>query len=168
MFCPQCGNQPASKSARFCPGCGFRLDGTVGLLVGNDASAGEGSKPERHPSMVRRGAMLGITLMLIANVLFGFAIGRHDGEGLVFGSIFVWVGLMILINLFGPVARLARKIFSEEEPALAVKTPQSRQLPLPPAQSAPVAYVPPQRTTTSKIVQQASVTEQTTGLLKDK
>jgi len=27
MYCPKCSHQAVSNNVRFCPGCGFRLDG---------------------------------------------------------------------------------------------------------------------------------------------
>lgn len=172
MFCPRCSYQPASDNVRFCPGCGFRLDGVASLIVSDGVPAiEEPARPLKRPSMVKRGAMLGITLMLIFNMLSSLLIIRHapQGEGLAMGSLATWVALMVLINIFGPAMRLFKKIFSEtevpEKSAASLRKPSSTPASLPPAQSLPISYEPPQRVTTSRLAAQSSVTEQTTGLL---
>jgi hypothetical protein len=172
MFCPKCSYQPTSDTVRFCPGCGFRLDGIATLIASNgEFAAEEPARPRKRPSMVKRGAMLGVTLMLIFNVFFALLIPGGRGESLALGSMATWAGLMVLINLSGPALRLFKKLFSEtdppENPSISSKKVSASPVSpsLPPVQSTPVYYEPPQRVTTSRLAARPSVTEQTTGLL---
>ncbi|MBL8206280.1 MAG: hypothetical protein JNM09_18735 [Blastocatellia bacterium] len=44
MYCPRCGQQPASNAIRFCANCGLRLEGVSYLL------ANEGTLPTQAPT----------------------------------------------------------------------------------------------------------------------
>src|SRR3977135_2083675 len=70
MYCPQCGQQQATDSMRFCARCGFPLEGAMVLL----AHAGmlpryEGTVGEKKISARRRGVKQGALLMLIGAFL---------------------------------------------------------------------------------------------------
>ena len=82
MYCPRCGNQPASDRVRFCPSCGFRLDGVADLIARDGAPAGALNAPQTNelrsggPSErkqgIRRGAkMVFFSLAMIYYRLFG-------------------------------------------------------------------------------------------------
>src|SRR5215467_3388628 len=68
MFCPRCGNQPASDRVRFCPSCGFRLDGVVDLIARDGAPSGlpnisqtnalQSGEPSERKKGVRKGAKM--------------------------------------------------------------------------------------------------------------
>src|SRR6266511_5015769 len=88
MYCPRCGNQPASDRVRFCPSCGFRLDGVADLLARDGVPANSPNVPQTNalrsgePSErkqgVRRGAkMLFLSLGMLAPV-GGLSIATHE------------------------------------------------------------------------------------------
>ncbi|HKQ76812.1 MAG TPA: hypothetical protein VJ810_24165 [Blastocatellia bacterium] len=160
MYCPKCGHQTTSNNFRFCPGCGFWLQG-VAELVANDGVFAADEETPRKPrrSLVKRGAALGATLMFIASLI---AIeSRPPGAGILF----FWVALMAIIGVSGYVKRLITKIFSEEEPAPSKRSVSPRIPMLPAAQSAPVADSVQQFVDTTKMGHPSSVTEQTTSRL---
>src|SRR5262245_52541436 len=79
MFCPRCGNQPASDRVRFCPSCGFRLDGVADLLTRDGVPTNilnvpptnipQSSEPSERRKGIRRGAkMVFISLGMLAPI----------------------------------------------------------------------------------------------------
>src|SRR5262245_43574460 len=68
MYCPRCGNQPTSDRVRFCPSCGFRLDGVADLLARDGVPAGplnipqtnfiQSGEPSERKKGIRRGAKI--------------------------------------------------------------------------------------------------------------
>lgn len=67
MFCPECGQQHSSPNVRFCTQCGFQLGVVSALLTQAQSSATEqlmSSTP--RPPLLKRGAMLGVTMMWLA------------------------------------------------------------------------------------------------------
>jgi hypothetical protein len=168
MYCPKCSHQAVSNSVRFCPGCGFRLDGVAELLANNGVFAADEEKPRR--SMVKRGALLGAALMFIGGLLAIVSMIGYDGPdqraGLV-AFFFSWVGLMTLIGVSGYLKRLSTKIFSEEEPPPSKKIASPRGPTLPAAYSAPVSDSGRQFVDKAKVAQPSSITEQTTSRLNN-
>src|SRR5215510_285765 len=163
MYCPKCSHQTTSNNVRFCPGCGFRLDGVAELIVNNGISAAEEEKPPKpRRSLVKRGALLGATLMFISFFLT-LAILPHAGkkDPVLVVFFFYWVALMALIGVSGYVKRLITKIFSEEERSPSKKIAYA----LPSAYSAPGADPYRRFVDTAKMGQPSSVTEQTTSRL---
>lgn len=175
MFCPQCGQQQVSDSARFCSRCGFQLVAVSGLL----ATGGRGAEPgpffeavPAPPSPKRKGAQLGGKLMLsgmfIIPVLaiMSEIIGSPE-ELVLIGVIAFVAGLFRLLYalLFedGPYRRqLQRQPAYVPQPQFA---PPQAVSALPPQQSQPAhTYVPP-RPDTSELAYRPSVTEGTTRLL---
>jgi hypothetical protein len=117
--------------------------------------------------MVKRGALLGATLMFIGGLLaiaLTFGLGPRDREGIA-AFFFSWVALMTLIGVSGYVKRLITKIFSEEEPSPSKKIESPRGAALPAAYSAPVADSGRQFVDTAKMARPSSITEQTTSRL---
>jgi hypothetical protein len=80
MYCPKCGQPPVSESVRYCPSCGFRLDGVVDLLVRNGlpvaftqlppAPADAGTRKRR--TGMRWGAKLLLLSLVLTPIFFGF------------------------------------------------------------------------------------------------
>jgi hypothetical protein len=163
MYCPRCSHHAAPNSnVRFCPGCGLWLQG-VAALVANDGFFTQGAEtpPKPRRSMVKRGALLGATLMLIP-ILMIFPVVRHGPwENAPTAFIGAWLALMTLIGVSGYVKRLFTKIFSEEEPSPSKKIAYT----LPATYSAPVADSVLQPVDTSRASQPSGVTEQTTSRL---
>src|SRR3982074_495010 len=97
MYCPQCGQQQATDSMRFCSRCGFPLEGSMVLL------AHGGMIPQYQPapganqiSPRRRGVKQGALLLLLGAVLV-------PSLGVLYG----WTN----IELFGFFCALAAVIF---------------------------------------------------------
>ncbi|SRR6266498_896019 len=168
MYCPRCGNQPASDRVRFCPSCGFRLDGVADLLARDGVPANSPNVPQTNalrsgePSErkqgVRRGAkMLFLSLGMLAPV-GGLSIATHE-PGLLFLPLTLFLAgifWMIYYRLFGDVNAPAPK--SRPEPPYFGPPPQNASLP--PPQSVPV-YRSPVETP-----KEHSVVEQTTRSLE--
>src|SRR5215470_10808605 len=147
MYCPRCSHQAASDNVRFCPGCGFRLDGVVELIANNGVLAADEEKPTRpRRSMVKRGALLGATLMFAVSLLIMLARTREPFRGdvgdVLAATFFFWLVLMAIISVSGYLKRLITNIyniFSEEEPSPSKKIASPRGPALPAVYSAPVA-----------------------------
>jgi hypothetical protein len=93
MFCPNCGDGRASES-RFCPRCGFRLDGVTELLANNGVLPVIAAAPESAPPQRRKGVKQGAKIMFLSGVLlpifFGFSIAFEDpGPMLVPLTVFI-------------------------------------------------------------------------------
>jgi len=162
MYCPKCSHQTASNNVRYCPGCGFWLHGVAELLANNGLfAANEKETAKPRPSMVKRGALLGATLMFI--ISFSILLSTGPKFGPVLGSFLFWVTLMALIYVSGHLKRLFTKIFSEEEPSAPKKIASPRGPALPAAYSAPVVNSGQQFVDRSKMAQPSSITEQTTS-----
>ena len=73
MYCPKFGQPPVSESVRYCPSCGFRLDGVIDLLVRNGLPAAfTPARPEpagAGTTKRRRGMRWGAKLLLLSLVL---------------------------------------------------------------------------------------------------
>src|SRR5215475_13228320 len=137
MYCPKCSHQAVSNNVRFCPGCGFRLDGVAELLANNGVfTADEEQPPRPRRSMVKRGALLGATLGFISCFWVLVADGAKPLPVAV--AVFCWLALMTLIGVSGYVKRLYTKFFSEDEPSPSKKIASPRGPTLPSAYSAPV------------------------------
>ncbi len=164
MFCPECGQQQASPNVRFCTQCGFQL-GVVSALLMQAQSPATGqlaSQASRRP-LLKRGAMLGATLMWIAMILASLAVRQGD-EVAAFATLF-WLILMLVINLFGPVVRLAKRLFAEEDPATANRYVAPRvSAPLPPLDTR-TARVEPQRVNVGGPFHPPGIIEHTTRSL---
>ena len=169
MYCPKCSHQAVSNNVRFCPGCGFRMDGVAELLTNNGVlAANEEKAPKPRRSLVKRGALLGAMLMFIGSMVI-VPIHTHgpDGKDAVALLFFYWAALMTLISVSGYLKRLITKIFSEEEPSPSKKIASPRGPTLPAAYSAPVSDSGRQFVDTTKVAQPSSITEQTTSRLNN-
>src|SRR5215475_12717663 len=113
MFCPRCGNQPASDRVRSCPTCGFRLDGVVDLIARDGAPPGlpnitqtrslQSGEPSERKKGIRRGAKLVFFSLAMFLPLFGICF-LVDSPGPLFlpASIFLaGIFWMIYFRLFG-------------------------------------------------------------------
>jgi len=165
MYCPKCSHQAASNNVRFCPGCGFRLEGVAELLANNGVfTADEEKPPKPRRSMVKRGALLGATLMFIGQLFILLALNGRKAE---IAFLFYPIALILLIGVSGYLKRLITKIFSEEEPSPSKKIASPRGPTLPAAYSAPVSDPGRQFVYTTKVEQRSSITEQTTSRLNN-
>src|SRR5262245_35833729 len=112
MYCPKCSHQAVSNNVRFCPGCGFRMDG-VAELVANDGviAADEEEAPKPRRSMVKRGALLGATLMFLGQLFILFVLNGNKAEKEI-AFLSYWVGLILLIGVSDYLKRLITNIFN--------------------------------------------------------
>jgi hypothetical protein len=71
MYCPRCGNHPASDRMRFCPSCGLRLDGVFDLLVRDGNPANSPVIPQvKEPSPRKRGIRQGAKMCFFSIAAF--------------------------------------------------------------------------------------------------
>jgi hypothetical protein len=130
---------------RFCPSCGFRLDGVTDLLARDGVPAGalnalRSGEPSERKSGIRQGAkMFFLSLGMLAPV-GGLSIAT-DEPGLLFLPLTLFLAgifWMIYYRLFGNVNAPAPK--SRPEPPYFGPPPQNASLP--PPQSVPVYRSP--------------------------
>jgi zinc-ribbon domain len=149
MFCPRCGNQLASDRVRFCPSCGFRLDGVVDLIARDGAPAGPmntpqtnsllGGAPSERKKGVRKGAkMVFFSLAMFLPVIAFCSVIRHPGPLFLPTSLFLaGIFWMLYYRIFGdenaPAPKPVQQVYFGPPPQNAS---------LHPPQSAPV-YRPP-------------------------
>jgi hypothetical protein len=169
MYCPKCGHHAGSNNVRFCPGCGIWLQGVAEWVVNDGLLAPRAeTAPKPRRSMVKRGALLGATLMFIP-LLALLPIVRHGPwENGPTAFFFTWVTLMALIGVSSYLKRMITNIFnvfSEEEPAPSKIIASPRSQPLPATYIAPVADSGRQYIDTTKMGQPSSVADQTTSRL---
>ena len=164
MYCPKCSHQAVSNNVRYCPGCGFWLQGVTELIANNDLSAaGEEKPPKPRRSMVKRGALFGATLMFIGGLLVMMPLARTGSGDLGVAYIIYGVALISVIGMSSYLKRLFTKFFSEEEPSPSKKIASPRGPSLPEAYSEQVVNSGRQLVDTSKMAQPSSITEQTTS-----
>jgi hypothetical protein len=113
MFCPRCGNQPASERVRFCPSCGFRLDGVADLIARDGVPAGPSNIPQTNslqsggPSERKRGVRLGAKMVFFSLATFlpvvAFCSVIEEGWPLFLPASIFLAGIfwMIYYRLFG-------------------------------------------------------------------
>jgi len=167
MYCPRCGNQPASDRVRFCPSCGFRLDGVLELLVRDGVPTNrlnapqtdipQSSQPSERKKGVRRGAKLVFFSVALFLPMMAFSIAEdHPGPLIIPSTLFV-AGIlwMLYYRLFSDEHAPAPR---QAQPPQFGPPPQNAYLP--PPQSAP-AYISPVETP-----HEHSVAEHTTRTLK--
>ena len=179
MYCPQCGQQQAPGTVRFCSRCGFPLDGVLQLLgnggmlpVYRDPQVPREISPRKKG--VRQGGMLfllGVILVPILGVFASYINGPFPEILAALAAIICFIG--------GPLRMLYAAIFEEGAPSAVlhgarpyvgppISTPQfgpsmhNAALPPPPAQSASGWR---SRPITSELASPPSVTENTTRLL---
>src|SRR5215510_7420056 len=150
MFCPRCGNQPVSDRVRFCPSCGFRLDGVsdliardgvpIGALNAPQTNAPRSGEPSERKQGVRRGAKMVFFSLAMFLPIFGFCFMIEHGLPLILpGSLFLaGILCMIYYRLFGDENAPAPK----RPPEQHYFGPPPQNASLPPQQSVPVYRSP--------------------------
>jgi hypothetical protein len=161
MFCPRCGNQAANDRMRFCPACGFRLDGVIDLLARDGSQANPPIVPQvQEPSPRKRGIRQGAMLFFSSLVLFlpvlyiSMEVFRSPFLLLLLGSVFLaGIFWMLYFRLFGD------EYAPPPKPVQVMRPAPPPQAALAPPQNAPV-YRPP-----AEPPQPQSVIEKTTRTL---
>jgi zinc-ribbon domain len=166
MYCPRCGNQPASDRVKFCPSCGFRLDGVADLLVRDGVPTNIINVPptnipqSNEPSERRKGIRRGAKLLFFSVVLFlpmmAWSIAEDHPGPLLFPATLFLAGTfwMLYYRLFGDERASAPR---QTQPVHFGPPPQHAYFPQ--QQSVP-AYRPPVETP-----KEHSVVEHTTRSL---
>jgi hypothetical protein len=175
MYCPQCGQQQASGVVRFCSRCGFPLDGVIQLLATGGMVPVYHQSDEPVPISARRkgvkqGAVLllsGAVIVPILGVLASFSNAAFPQILAALAAIICFIG--------GPFRMLFAALFEEGAPRRFPAygpppapvpqqfAPPRQHTPLPPpAARQPSAWRKPN---TAELVNQPSVTENTTRLL---
>ena len=161
MYCPRCGNQPANDRVRFCPNCGFRLDGVVDLLIRDGVPTNPINSPQiKEISPRRRGIRTGGKILFFSIVLFlpalALAIDADSPVQLLLSGTILLTGIfwMLYFRLFGDEYSTDRKTVQYIQHA-----PPQQPKYLPPQQSVPVNKTP------IGTPQQQSVVENTTRSL---
>src|SRR5262245_37809704 len=149
MYCPQCGQQQAPGTVRFCSRCGFPLDGVMQLLgtggalpIYRDPQTPQEMSPRKRG--VRQGGILllsGAIVCPILGVFSGYVNGAFPEILLALAAIICFIG--------GPLRMLYAALFEEgapnpfaQRPYVSPSPPQfgapvhNHALPPPPAQSA--------------------------------
>jgi hypothetical protein len=150
MYCPRCGNQPASDRVRFCPSCGFRLDGVADLIARDGAPAGalnapqtnelrSGGSSERKQG-IRRGAKMVFFSLAMFLPVIGFCFAIDSPGPLILPASLFLAGIfwMIYYRLFGDENAPA----SKRQPEHLYFGPPPQNASLPPQQSVPVYRSP--------------------------
>ena len=179
MYCPRCGQQQVSDQTKFCSRCGFQL-GLVAELLSHDGFLPQLDELAKGKAglFTRKNGVIATILWFILFVMmipafFGIAdLDNAAGASAVFG-LFTSLMLLIVSLAFLPSSR--KKFTPDLLEARPAATPAGLYSSgaagaLPPQQSVPVsAYSPPEgrwRVETGEIVRPASVTEETTKLLR--
>jgi hypothetical protein len=158
MYCPRCGNHPATERVRFCPSCGIRLDGVYELLARDGHPANSPVIPQyKEPSMRQRGVRQGAKICFFSIVAFlpvlGFCVAIDSGGPMFLPATTFLAGIfwMLYYRLFVGEFELAEK-----------NSQAAAQFAAPPAYRPPPQSLPGYR---SPIEPQQSVIENTTRSL---
>ena len=185
MFCPQCGQRQLSHEVRFCAACGFQLNLVSQLLPtgGTKLQFGPAGPRKLSPRQkgIRQGAMLMLSTMLVVPLvaIIGVALLDLPGEIAGIAAVTCFVGglLRIIYALLledrEPAPELSPQLtpYAPQAAPLFMNQPAGRgsSLPPPQQQGIPAAgYRPPLAADTGELSRPASVTENTTRLLKDR
>jgi hypothetical protein len=151
MFCPKCGQEQASEAVRFCSRCGIQLN------TGDEALA-------------KRSITMAMYLVLTMCAISGWGSFTAGPGYMQVRFIITLIAAITFLLLFArDLRRIFYKLFSQNLEEIKQVTPATHESALPPAHSIPLPTLGSYRVNTSEMVQQPSVTEQTTTLLdKDK
>jgi hypothetical protein len=161
MYCPRCGNHPASDRVRFCPSCGLRLDGVFDLLAHDGLPANSSViPPVNAPSPRKRGIRQGAKICFFSIVAFlpflGFCVAIDDGGPMILPATAFLAGIFWMIYY--------RLFVDEYEPPV-----KNTQAVVAPVASQPIYLQPPQAVPVYRSPieqpQQQSVVENTTRSL---
>ncbi len=183
MFCPRCSQQQISEEIRFCPRCGFQLEGVKTLLSEeqNTWTAAEAEPQTRLTPARKRDILLGATVMLVCSIAIALlTISTIVGTPLpavIIPLLLVWAALASALLLSGHAVREVKRLFSKDASATPAGASSglttqvsaaARQRALPPVQSTPASGPGSWRSPTAELAQPHSITEHTTNLLDKK
>lgn len=147
MFCPKCGQEQASESMHFCSRCGFKLN-----IV--------------EEGFAKRLIVMAMYLVLTICAIIGWGSITAGPSYMQMRVIITIIAAITFYLLFsGDLTHIFNKLFSQNIEQKRQIAPASQESALPPAHSIPVSSLGSHRVNTAELVQQPSVTEQTTILL---
>ncbi len=150
MFCPNCGQEQASESVRFCSRCGFKLNPVEETLA-------------KH--LIK----LALYLVLTICAIFGWGSFTAGPAYMQVRFIITLIAAITFYLLFSrDLKYVFHKLFSQNLEQQKQVKPGSQQPALPPAQAMPLPTPGSQRINTAEMVQPPSVTEHTTVLFDKK
>lgn len=161
MFCPRCGQKPASNAVRFCASCGLRLEGVSQLVANEGVLPTQMVQPVVGPTLKQREMRKGAKLLISSFISFPLfaalcAIPEHPAP------------LIVPITLFiaGICWMLYARFFCDDPPS-AVKQvvpmeAYAQPIYFPPTQA---SQIPPPPIKTAEIDPPHSVIEHTTRQL---
>jgi hypothetical protein len=178
MYCPKCSQKQTEDGLRFCSRCGFQL-GVVKELLAERGNApvisAESQAQTKFFSRRKQDLLFGATVMSAAAtavILFSWVAPK---AAIILPLWLIWLAFSLFVLSFDALARVARALFSEDDPVSdrpsLQRTPSfmTRVGPstseLPPTQNVPVAALGSERGNTGEMVQPLSVTDHTTNLL---
>lgn len=177
MYCPHCGQQQVSGSVRFCSRCGFPMDGVIqllgtgGMLPVYQPAHDEPVQISPRRKGVKQGGLLLLSGALIVPILGLFASFSNAAFPQLLAAL-----AAIICFIGGPLRMLYAALFEEGAPQRMMYGPapmpmhqqqfgpprQNAALPPPPLVRSPANW---RRPNTAELVNQPSVTENTTRLL---
>ncbi len=146
MYCPRCGNHPSTDRVRFCPSCGFRLDGVVDLLAHDGIPTNPLIVPQatrsNELSQRRRGIRIGAKMIFFSLVSFlpilAFSVGVVDSAAPLIVPLVVFFAGIFWVLYY--------RLFGEDYPPQKENRyfgpPPPQQVYNPPQQSVPVYRTP--------------------------
>ncbi len=72
MFCPRCGQQPATTAIRFCASCGLRLEGVTHLLMNDGHLPNQLAATPTEPTLKQRERRRGAKLLFASFISLPF------------------------------------------------------------------------------------------------
>ncbi len=161
MFCPRCGQKPASNAVRFCASCGMRLDGVAHLVANEGILPTQTAPVPATPTLKQREMRKGAKILISSFISFPlFAALCAIPENLA--------PLIVPITLFiaGVCWMLYARLFCEDRPTITQKVlpteTYAQPVYFPPAQA---SQLPPPPVKTAEIEPPHSVIEHTTRQL---
>lgn len=141
MFCPRCGQQPASQAIRFCASCGLRLEGVSHLLTNDGLLPHQVSPPPPELTLKKREMRRGAKLFFSSFVsfpLFALLCMLPDNPApliVPFTLFLAGVCWMMYAKFFCDDTPVSQKPSQTHAPSVYVP-PTHAQAPLPPVKTA--------------------------------
>src|SRR5215204_2665808 len=116
MYCPQCGQQQAPGTVRYCSRCGFPLDAVMTLLAnGGMLRVFRDSATPREMSARKKGVRQGGMLILLGAILVPILGVFSSSSNSAFPEILLAIAA-IMCFLGGPLRMLFAAVFEEGAP----------------------------------------------------
>ena len=181
MYCPKCSQRQTEDGLRFCSRCGFQL-GVVKELLAERGTVpivpGEPQSRTKFFSRRKQDLLFGATVMTFAATVVLLLSWVGPKEAVISPLWMIWLLFSLFVLFFDGLVRVARRLFSDDDPVSDLPSPQrtpsflTKVSPataeLPPMQNSSLAALGSERVKTGEIRQPLSVTDHTTNLLNKK